>query len=256
MSTCKPRSKPLEAKIPVTELVSEGNPENSKFPCSNVIGSLMYSMLWTRPDLCYPISLLSRFQSKPSEKLWTLIKCVLRYVKGTLDYKLVYTKNESANFEIMTGYTDASHATNDEKVRSTSGTLIQLFDHNLVAWSSQRQRKVAYSTMTAEYYALCELTRDILWMRQFLKALGVKLTTPTLVYEDSTKCIAIANNPSDHKGTREINTKLFFVRDELNVTIRLEYIPSSENIADLLTKPLEAYRLRLLCEKVNLSPSC
>ncbi len=71
-------------------------------------------------------------------------------------------------------------------------------------------------------------------MRQFLKALGVKLTTPTLVYENSTKCIAIANNSSDHKGTREINTKLFFVGDELNVTM-----------ADLLTKPLEASRLRL-----------
>ncbi len=86
---------PLEVKVPTDELVAVGNPENKNYPCRkcrNIIGSLIYDMLCTLPDLCHTVSLLSQYQSKPSGRLWILIKRVLRYVKGTLDLKLTFTK--------------------------------------------------------------------------------------------------------------------------------------------------------------------
>ena len=74
MNEAKPISTPIETKIPVYDLITDGNSEEKRFPCCNVIGSLMYVMLCTRPDLCYAVSLLSRYQSRPSERLWKLIK--------------------------------------------------------------------------------------------------------------------------------------------------------------------------------------
>jgi hypothetical protein len=252
MENCNPISTPLEVKIPVDELeISDDNPENSKFPIRNVIGSLMYAMLATRPDLCYAISLLSRYQTKPSQRLWRLLKRVLRYVKGTLNYKLVFTKNRNY-CEPIVAYVDASYATNDAEAHSTSGCVIKMFENNLVAWSSRRQSTVALCTMIAEYYALCDITRDIMWMRQFIESLRIDISNPTIVYEDNAGCIEISSNPSNHKGTRQLNTKLFFVRDELNKSIKLEYIRTEENVADFFTKSLPAARFNILRKSIGL----
>jgi hypothetical protein len=251
---------PLETKIPVHDLIAEGNSEENRFPCRNLIGSLMYVMLCTRPDLCYAVSLLSRYQSRPSKRLWNLMKRILKYVKGTLDIKLTYSKlysneplstfiknttvgrrkmirNLGDEYQPIVGFADASFATNDPEAHSTTGTLIKLFG-NTVLWSSRRQATVALSTMIAEFNALCEITRDIIWIRQFVETLGLKLETPSLVFEDNKGCIDIAKNPSNHKGTRQMSTKLFFVRDELNKSIKVEQIESNNNIADIFTKSL------------------
>lgn len=86
MENCNATLTPLETKIDVENLkISDNNPEDTKYPCRNAIGSLMYAMLCSRPDLCYAISLLSRFQAKPSRNLWNLIKQVLQYVRRTVE---------------------------------------------------------------------------------------------------------------------------------------------------------------------------
>ncbi len=141
----------------------------------------MYAVLWTRPDLCYAVNLLSRYRTKPSEQLWKLLKRVLRYVKGTLRLKLAYSKFERGHSSnSLLAYVDVSYATNDHQAHSTSGTLIKLFG-SLVFWSSHRQSTVALSTTIAEFNALCEITRDIIRLRQFLETLGIKQVQPTTV---------------------------------------------------------------------------
>jgi len=241
----------METKINLEELEKENsNPNSSKYPCRNAIGNLMYAMICTRPDLSFTVSLLSRFQTKQSDALWKLIKRVLRYLKNTINYQLVFKKDLSASPII--GYVDASFGTNDLQAHSTSGYILKLFNKPII-WVSRRQDKVALSTMIVEYYALCEITRDIIWLRQCVQFLGIHLTSPTTIFEDNASCIAITKNPVKHKGTRELDTRLFFVRDELNKTITLTYIPSSENLADLFTKALPKERLVMLSTKINLS---
>ena len=120
----------------------------------------------------------------------------------------------------VVGFVDSNLATNDAQAHSTSGTLIKLFG-NTIMWSSKRQPSVALSTMLAEFYASCDITRDIMWLRQHLDTLGLKSLEPTLVFEDNAGCIEIAKNPSNYKGTRQLETKFFFVRDEINKSIYL-----------------------------------
>ena len=196
MDQCTAISTPLEIKLNVEALIKTNETENYKYPCRNVIGSLMYAMLCTRPDLCYSVCLLSRFQSRPSKELWQLLKRELRYVKGTLDLKLTYSKYPTQEpitiflkettfgrrrlikkliklkAQPMYGYVDASFAMNDVEAHSTSGMLVKLFG-NTILWSSRRQSVVALSTMIAEFYALCDITRDIIWLRQHLQTLGL-----------------------------------------------------------------------------------
>jgi hypothetical protein len=124
---------------------------------------------------------------------------------------------------------------------------------NTVAWSTRRQGTAAISTMIAEFYALCDITRDIMWMRQHLEFLGLKLIKPTTIFEDNAGCIAIAKHPSNHKGTRQLHTKLFFVRDEIeNKTITVQRVATSENVADIFTKSLTASRFVPLREQLCL----
>ena len=247
MDSCKSVSTPLERKLDL-ETIKNGK-QDETYPCRQAIGCLMYAMICTRPDLCYTVSLLSRVQAYSTKELWILIKRVLRYIKGTLDVKLTYTKT-SAKIPLI-GYVDANFASNDPEAHSTTGYLLQLFAQHTVVWVSHRQTKVALSTMTAEYYALCEVTRDIIWLRQFLNSLGISVKEPTPIYEDNASCIAIAKNPTNHKGTRELNTKLFFIRDELDSSIQLRAISSTDNLADIFTKSLNFTQLKPLLLKLG-----
>ena len=278
MQDCRPISTPLETKIDIYELTNSNLlTDNEKYPCRPAIGSLMYAMLCSRPDLCYAIGLLSRFQSKPSKALWKHIKHVLRYVKGTIDLKLKFIKNNpyhspvtvfvkessfgrrwlrrqliEANKFPLISYVDASFATSDEEARSTTGVVIKVFG-NTISWYSRRQTITALSTMMAEFLALCEATRDIIYLREYLQFLGITLTSPTIIFEDNAACIVIAKDPTNHKGTRQINTKLFFVRDTIrDKVIDVKQISTDENMADFFTKSLARPRFELLRSQLGL----
>jgi len=106
--------------------------------------------------------------------------------------------------------------------------------------------------MIAEFYALCDITRDIIWLRQHLQTLGLTLKDPTLVFEDNAACIEVAKNPSNHKGTKQLLTKYYFVRDELNKSIMLQQISTTENTADVFTKSLPSSRFLSMREKLCL----
>ena len=94
MENCTPISTPIELKID-TQALTKGvsDIDKERYPCRTAIGSLMYSMLCSQPDLSYFIEILSLFQLKPSKALWKLIKRILHYVRGTFNFKLKFMKN-------------------------------------------------------------------------------------------------------------------------------------------------------------------
>lgn len=129
MSDGKGVSTPLENKLNYTELNSD---EITNAPCRNLIGCLMYAMLCSRPDLCVGINILSRFQNKSNKELWTCLKRVLRYVKGSLDLKLTYTRNHNyAN--IVEGYVDSDWGNDEIDRKSTTGYLFKVFGNCLIS---------------------------------------------------------------------------------------------------------------------------
>ena len=128
----------------------------SKVPYASVIGSLMYVMMCTRPDICYAVGLVSRYQSNPGQKYWMAIKRILRYLKGTSDYILCYQGKKDLR---LIGYSDADWGGDINQSKSTSRYAFLLND-SAILWSSKKQSCVALSTMEAEYVACSAATQD------------------------------------------------------------------------------------------------
>ena len=120
-----------------------------KVPYANAVGNLMYTMLCTRPDICFAIGMVNRYQSSLGEAHWKAVKRILRYLKGTANYSLCY---QGSNLTVR-GYTDADWAGDGDERKSTSG-FVFLLGNRAISWSSKKQSCIALSTMEAEFVAL------------------------------------------------------------------------------------------------------
>lgn len=163
--------------------------DTEKFPYSSAVGSFMYFMVGTRPDLAYAIGLISRFMSKPGEIHWDAVKWLLRYVKGSSDLSLVFTK--SKEFRVQ-GYCDSDFAGDLDKSRSTSGYVFTM-GGNAVSWRSCLQSVVALSTTEAEYMALSEAVKEAIWIKGLISDMRFKQEKAT-VWCDSQSAICLSKN--------------------------------------------------------------
>ncbi|KAL4035990.1 hypothetical protein IC575_004704 [Cucumis melo] len=114
-------------------------------PYASAVGSLMYAMLCTRPDICYAVGIVSRYQSNPGLAHWTVVKTILKYLRRTRDYMLVYGYKDL----ILTRYTDSDFQTDRDSRKSTSGSVFTL-NGGAVVWRSIKQGCIADSTMEAD----------------------------------------------------------------------------------------------------------
>ncbi|GJR40619.1 retrovirus-related pol polyprotein from transposon TNT 1-94 [Tanacetum coccineum] len=132
-----------------------------------MIGSLMY-LTSSRPDLIYDVCLCAHYQAKPTEKHLNAVKQIFRYLKGTINTGLWYSKDTGMS---LTAYVDAYHIGCQDTRRSTSGSA-QFLGDKLVSWSSKKQKSTALSSTKAEYIALSRCCAQILWIRSQLTDYG------------------------------------------------------------------------------------
>ena len=137
-------------------------------PYDSTVGSLMYAMLCTRPDICYSVGMVSRYQSNPRPKYWQAVKHILKYLQRTIDYMLVYRSEDL----IPIGYTDLDFQSDLDFRKSTSGCVSTLRG-GAITWRSVKQSCIANSTMEAEYVVACETANEAVWLKKFLSDLGV-----------------------------------------------------------------------------------
>ena len=121
-------------------------------PYASAIGSLMYAMLCTRPDIAYAVSVTSRYQADPRERHWSTVKSILKYLRRTKDLILSYGCSEELNIQ---GYTDSDFQSDIDDRKSTSG-FIFICNGGAVSWKSSKQATTADSTTEAEYIAVSE----------------------------------------------------------------------------------------------------
>lgn len=248
MDECKAISTPLPTKLDYDALNSD---EAYDAPSRNLIGCLMYVMLCTRPDLCVSINLLSRHQSKNSKILWQYLKRVLRYIKGTINIKLVYKQTNYQN--ILVGFVDSDWGSDETDRKSTTGYIFQLFDCCSISWNTKRQNSVAASSTEAEYMALFEGVREALCLRSLLNDINIKISEPIIMFEDNNGCISLANNPILFKRSKHIDIKYHFIREQVErKVITLQYIPTGEQLADAFTKQLPPGSFHGMCVKMGL----
>jgi hypothetical protein len=226
------------------------------------IGSLMYLMLCTRPDIAYAISNLSRFSANPTEEHWKAVKKVFRYLKGTIDAKLVFRGNathiEGHSQDPLGGYTDAAFADCPDTRRSTSGYVFSV-GSGAISWSSKRQSTVSTSTTESEYKGQFSAALEAMYLRNLAKDLWPEIiqgAIPIVVRADNNGAIGLAKNNMGHSRTKHFDTKLKLCQEveETGIVTYLR-VDTEDNVADVLTKPLARDRHRKLVKEFGLEVS-
>ena len=247
MLDCKPIGTPLDNGIHLQKGKLEDKLEDS-VNYQSIIGSLMNACVGTRPDLAHTVTLLSQYASCPNKSHLAACKHVLRYLKGTANWSLNFPcKNDS----ILHGFTDSSYGNFMDDRKSCSGYVFRLGEAS-ISWSSKKQKTVALSTTEAEYMAMSDASRQMIWLSSALTEL--KQNYKPVLHADSNGAIDLAKNQKVSQRSKYIDIRYHFIRSHINNTFELEYIPSGDNLADLLTKALTKQTHQRLSDIVRCSP--
>ena len=245
MSDSNPTATPMIQSSKLT-------PEDSKalsadVPYRSAIGSLMYLMICTRPDLGFAVGRLSQYCEEPLRCHWNAVKRVYRYVKGTQNMGILYdAKSETSPDSPIVGYCDSDWAGCNESRKSTEAYVF-LLTGGAISWRSKKQSIVALSSCEAEYISACTAAKEAIWLSNVLQTtVGTDKPLPITVFMDNQGSIKSAQNMSINARNKHIDIRHHFVREAVaKKEVALAYCPTSDQVADILTKPLP----RVLFEK-------
>ncbi|CAM8974416.1 unnamed protein product [Rhodiola kirilowii] len=230
---CSPVSTLMD---PSVKLLPNTGEAVSQVEYSQVIGCLMYAMTSTRPDITYAVGKLSRYTSNPSTHHWEAIRQVLKYLKGTMNYGLVYAGFPS----VLEGYTDASWITNLEDHSSTSGWVF-LLGGGAISWASKKQTCITSSTMESEFIALAAAGKEAEWLRNLVHEIPLwpKPVASISIHCDSKATLAKAYSQMYNGKSRHLGVRHSAVRELItHGVISIDYVRTHQNLADHLTKGL------------------
>jgi hypothetical protein len=241
MAKCHATTTPVDtrAKLSATAgaLVSDLSDYHS------IVDALQYLTL-TRPDLSYAVQQVCLYRHAPREPHLALVKRILRYIKGTLDFGLHIGVFGPCS---ITAYSDADWAGCPDTRRSTSGFCVFLGD-NLISWSSKRQTTVSRSSVEAEYQAVAHVVAECCWLRQLLQDLHLQVKTAMIVYCDDVSAIYMSSNPVQHRRTKHIEIDIHFVREKVTLgEVRVLHVPSSHQFANIMIKGLTSALFDKFC---------
>ena len=206
-------------------------------PYASALGSIMYAQVCTRPDIAFATGLLGRYQSNPGHDHWVAAKKVMRYLKRTKDYMLIYKHVQDLQ---LVGYSDSDFAGYQDEKKSTTGYIFKLAG-GAVSWKSEKQKLIASSTMQAEFVACFSATTQAIWLRNLIKELTVFdfVDRPIQLYCDSNSAMLFINNNRGLKGSKHMEVKYLTIKEKVqNGDVAVEHISTDDMIADPLTKGL------------------
>ena len=230
------------AKTHPTPLPEGYNPSPNQSPADpslrskfqQVIGSLLYIMLGTRPDIAFAVTKLSQYAANPSQDHLNRALYICRYLAGTADYALVYN---GPGDEGLMAYADSDWASDPTTRKSTTGYMAKLAG-GIFSWNSRTQKTVALSSTEAEYMSLSDTCRQLVWVRSMVSELGIKLA-PIPLFGDNQGSIFLASNPVQEKHIKHIDLRYHFIRDIIqSKQVELFFIEGASNPADMFTKNL------------------
>ena len=240
MADCNPVSTPMEENIKLSVRMSptdsEGKALMAKVPYRELIGKLIYLAVATRPDISYAIGVLCRFVENPGPEHWGAAKRVLRYLKGTIGLKLVYSRSTSDDH--FTTYSDADLGGNPDNCRSTGGFAICI-GGAAVQWGSRLQPHVSLSSTESEYTIASKVACEIMWMRYLFEEIGYDMTRPSPLLVDNQSALQVAKHPEHQSTMKHVHQAYHWIRDHVDRgLISVSHVPGNLNPADIFTKPL------------------
>lgn len=215
----------------------EAKAEMEGKPYRQLVGSLMYGYCCTRPDIGSVLAKVASFCNNPGIPHWVSAKRILRYLKGTKSDSIQYTGRLAKGDKLqITAHCDSDWAQCPDDRKSTTGYVVQLAG-GPIAWQCKKQPTHALSSTEAEFVAMTEAAKDVLWLQNFLTELGLPVETPT-IFTDSQSAMEWARNAKHHQRNKHVALKYFFIRDLVNDrAVRMRFVSTDKNIADILTKP-------------------
>ncbi|GJY18651.1 retrovirus-related pol polyprotein from transposon TNT 1-94 [Tanacetum coccineum] len=222
MESCDPVDTPMVEKSKLDEDTQGKAVDPTHY--RGMVGTLMY-LTSSRPDLVYAVCMCARYQARPTEKHLHVVKRIFRYLRGTVNQGLWYSKDSAI---ALTAFTDADHVGCQDTRRSTSGSM-QLLGDRLVSWSSKRQKSAAISSTKAKYIALIPL------------------------YCDNKRAIALCCNNVQHSRSKHIDIRYHFIKEQVeNGVVELYFVSTEYQLADIFTKALCRERIKFLIEKLGM----
>lgn len=216
MSECKPRYTPSELKVEgLNSEENAGNEIANPKEYREIVGSLIYAMQCTRPDISWIASKLSQTLANPKMENLVAAKHVLRYLKGTNDYELCFKKNDEKL--TLTGFSELDWASSVEDRRSTTEYCFSLTEKGpIISWKSKKQPTVALSTCEAECIGLAATTQESMYLTQLINGIDNSVHTCSKVYGDNQGAIALSKNPVNRQRSKHIDVKYHFVQNAIS----------------------------------------
>jgi hypothetical protein len=202
------------------------------------VGKLLH-VTNTRPDIGFSMGIVMHFTSRPCHAHLEAMIHIFRYLKGTLDFTLHYQRGGDV---VPTGYTDSDYLGDLTERRSTSSFVFNIGSAP-ISWRSQLQDEVAQSSSEAEYRSLTEGALEAMWIKNVFSEIGTPLSRPIVLYVNNQSSIRMAENPILYKRTKHIEKSCPLIRDHIKKgRVVLKFVRSHQQIADILTKPLNKVR--------------
>lgn len=224
-------------------------------------GTLMYAAISTRPDIAHAVHYLASNMQAPTQRHAQAAERVFRYLAGTKEVGLVFgsrngdtvgdSRGRRAQVQVdVCAFSDADWANDKGDRRSITGWVAKL-NGDPVSWSSKKQRVVALSTCEAELYAESAAIQEVLWLRGLMEELGLHTQTGSTVYGDNQSAIAVSANGVKGERTKHVDVKYHFVTETVERgDVKLRWVPTTQQQADIFTKALTAPVFLLLRQKL------
>ena len=214
----------------------------------SIIGSLLYLTLGTRPDIAYAVIMMSQFMVNPSEEHIKKALYIVKYVATNPNGKIIYNGKQKEGF---VAYSDADWAGDQISRKSVTDYIIKLAG-GPVSWVSRKQKTVALSSTEAEYMSLSDTSRQIIWIESLFQEIGMFLKNIQLGV-DNQGAIFLASNPAQEHRSKHIDIHYHYVRGCIEEgKVELVYIPTNEQLADILTKNLSFDKFAQLRSKIGI----
>nr|GEV26721.1 hypothetical protein [Tanacetum cinerariifolium] len=219
------------------------------------IGSIMYDVRCTRPDVVFAQNITSQFRQNPGEEHWTAIKNILKYLCNTKNMFLVCGGNMERELRVSC-YTDAGYLTDADDLKSQTGYLF-ILNGGAVNWKSTKQSIFKTSSTDAEYIAAFDASKEAVWIRKFIFGLCIVPTIkePISMYCDNTGAIAIAKDDGVTKDARHFYVKVYYLGETIKLgDVKIEKVDTDDNLADPFTKALAFPKHSKLTRNIRMFP--
>ena len=218
----------------------------SRVPYTSAIGSLMYAMVCSRPDLSHALSVVSRYIANPSKQHWNAVQWIFRYLQSTSSACLQFGKPRNG----LVGNVDSDYAGGLDKRRSFTGYVFTICGCT-VSWKASLQATVALSTTEAEYMAISEACKEAIWLRGLYSEL-CEVSSCITIHCDSQSAICVTKDQMFHERTKHTDVRYHFIRGVVaKGDAKVCQISTHDNPADMMTKPVPVAKFELCSNLVG-----